>query len=120
MGGGALTLAYFVWLWLEPRGPFEFGYAPFAPAPLPYVPMRGFTYEQLWGHVARAALLGPGLALLTAGWIRRGWPVLALSRKRALVLAVSGSLAITAACMLFILRGRAIVDDELVYRMQAT
>jgi hypothetical protein len=115
-----LSLGYFVWLFSEPRGLFEFGYAPFGPDPLPYAPMRGFTYEQLWGHVARAGLLAPGLLLLSFAWNRLGFIAVELDRRRA-VLAASGTcLAVSAFCMLVILRGRAIVDDELVYRMQAT
>jgi hypothetical protein len=120
VGGILFTGLYFGWLMAEPRGPFEFGYAPFGPEPLPYSPMRGFTYEQLWGHVARAALLGPGLLLLSAGLSRvRPWRYRVTTRRLALAL-VSVSLAITAVVMLGVLRGRAIADDELTYRMQAT
>ena len=121
LGGGVCSsLAYVAWLATEPRGPFEFGYAPFTPEPLPYAPMRGFTYEQLWGHVARVALLGPGLALVTIGAARllRRPPFVSL--RRLTRGAVALSLAITAFVMLAVLRGRAIVDDELVYGMQAT
>jgi len=120
VGGVLLTGLYFGWLIAEPRGPFEFGYAPFGPEPLPYSPMRGFTYEQLWGHVARAVLLGPGLLLLSAGLSRvRPWNKSFSTRRVAAVLAAS-SLALTAVVMLGVLRGRAIADDELTYRMQAT
>ncbi len=118
--GALLTLSYFAWLLGQPRGLFEFGYAPFGPDPLPYAPMRGFTYEQLWGHFARALLLGPGLLLLSVGWSRLRWPTPTLARRGALVAASVLCLLGTAACMLLSLRGRAIVDDELVYRMQST
>jgi hypothetical protein len=118
--GALLSLAYFAWLLNEPRGLFEFGYAPFGPEPLPYSPMRGFTYEQLWGHLARTLLLGPGLLLLSVGWSRLGCPTPKLDRRRAFVGASVLCVVGTAACMFLSLRGRAIVDDELVYRMQAT
>jgi hypothetical protein len=118
--GVVLTLGYFVWLAAEPRGPFEFGYAPFAPDPLPYAPMRGFTYEQLWGHVARLLLLAPGLALLSFAATRLGIMTKPWPRSRALFATCGTSIVIAATCMLAILRGRVIVDDELVYRMQAT
>jgi hypothetical protein len=115
-----LTGLYFAWLIAEPRGSFEFGYAPFGPEPLPYSPMRGFTYEQLWGHVARAALLGPGLLLLSAGLSRvRPFKRSFSTRRLAAVLATL-SLVVTAVVMLGVLQGRAIADDELTYRMQAT
>jgi hypothetical protein len=121
VGAGALlAVTYFLWLLAEPRGLFEFGYAPFGPTPLPYSAMRGFTYEQLWGHVARALLLAPGLLLLSVGWTVLGWRTPKLDRRRALVGASVVCVGLTGFCMLVILRGRAIVDDELVYRMQAT
>jgi hypothetical protein len=112
--------AYFVWQWLEPHGPSEFIYHPFPFAPLPYAPMRGFTYEQFWGHVRRVALLGPGLALLVwalAGHVRVEAP---RELRRVMLVAVSACLALTALLMLGVLRGRALIDDELCYAMQAT
>jgi len=120
LAGAALASGYASWLVAEPKGAFEFGYAPFAPEPLPYSPMRGFTYEQLWGHVARTLLLGPALALVTFGVARLRAP-LPRVRLRSWVLG-AGALGtlIVAALMLGLLRGRAIMDDELVYRMQAT
>jgi hypothetical protein len=118
--GTLLSLVYFAWLISKPRGLFEFGYAPFGPYPLPYSPMRGFTYEQLWGHVARALLLAPGLVLLSVAWNRLSLPTLVLDRRRAAVAACVACVGAAAGCMLAILRGRVIVDDELVYRMQAT
>jgi len=120
LGGIVLTALYFGWLIAEPRGSFEFGYAPFGPEPLPYSPMRGFTYEQLWGHVARAALLGPGLLLLSVGLSRLSPWAKSVPTRRLVVIFGTLSLAITAVVMLGVLRGRAIADDELTYRMQAT
>ena len=118
--GGALSLAYFARLLTVPRGPGEFGYAPFGPEPLPYAAMRGFTYEQLWGHVWRAGLLAPGLLLMSLG-LARLRPVTFRTTSRRLALAAAAfSLAVTAWVMLGVLRGRAIADDELVYHMQAT
>ncbi len=118
--GIVLAAVYFVWLLAEPRGLFEFAYAPFGPTPLPYSAMRGFTYEQLWGHVARTLLLAPGLFLLSLSWTAFGWRTPMLDRRRALLGASALCLGVTGFCMLAILRGRAIVDDELVYRMEAT
>jgi hypothetical protein len=115
-----LSLAYGAWLYAQPRGDFEFAYAPFTPEPLPYSPMRGFTYEQLWGHVARFALLGPGLLLLSyALWKLR--PVrLGVPGRRVFFWVGGAAVLASAFVMLAVLRGRAISDDELVYRMQAT
>lgn len=125
--GALLYSAYFAWLIAQPRGLFEFGYAPFTPAPLPYSPMRGFTYEQLWGHVARCLALTPALALVGWGLYLR-FPTafdaltarLTRSSRRAVWLAAGACLVLTSAVMLGLLRGRAVMDDELVYRMQAT
>jgi hypothetical protein len=127
LGGLGLFVGYLAWLIAQPRGLFEFGYAPFTPEPLPYSPMRGFTYEQLWGHVARFFLMTPALVLASWGG-NRLWPAAlgALakqlrrrSRRLALVISVI-CLALTTLLMLGLLRGRVISDDELVYRMQAT
>ena len=117
--GGLLALTYLAWLVASPRGAFEFGYAPFTPEPLPYAAMRGFTYEQLWGHVARGALLGPALVLLTFGLARLRPRSFAPTPRRVVWLASSVGFFVTAFTMLAVLRGRAIQDDELVYRMQA-
>ena len=120
--GGLLLFFWFAaWLLLQKRGPQEFGYAPFQPDGLPWAAMRGFTYEQLWSHVARLVLLGPALLLLAfalKGRLRLPaasdplWPKLA---RAGVVLSVAGMGLI----MIFVLRGRAICDDELVYRMQS-
>ncbi len=111
--------AYFAWQALEPHGAFEFAYAPFTVGPLPYSAMRGFTYEQLWGHVRRVFLLGPGLIAFVWGakhYVRvsapRDW-------SRVAWLSIALSVLVTAVLMLGVLRGRAITDDELAYAMQA-
>jgi hypothetical protein len=82
--------------------------------------MRGFTYEQLWGHVARGALLGPALLLLTLGLARLRPLSFRATPERVAWLASGVGLGVTAVTMLGVLRGRAIQDDELVYHMQAT
>ncbi|RYZ02903.1 MAG: hypothetical protein EOO73_29720 [Myxococcales bacterium] len=117
--GLACVASYFAWQWQEPHGAFEFAYAPFTPGPLPYSPMRGFTYEQLWGHVRRVLLLGPGLLLLF--WGAKHYVSLPAPRSwsRLARWAIALGVLITAALMLGVLRGRAIVDDELAYAMQA-
>mgnify|MGYP001557325796 CR=1 FL=1 len=116
--GLVLMLGYAVWQWQEPHGAHEFAYAPFSVAPMPYSAIRGFTYEQLWGHVRRIALLGPGLALFA--WALSGWLRISPPRdlKRACWFASCVSLVVTAVLMLGVLRGRAISDDELTYAMQ--
>jgi hypothetical protein len=118
--GLASMAAYLLLQVSEPHGPFEFAYSPFTPGPLPYSPMRGFTYEQLWGHVRRVSLLGPGLVAFSYGLQHyvalpapRDWSRLAR-------FAIALSVLVTAALMLGVLRGRAIVDDELAYAMQAS
>jgi len=117
--GLVLTLAYFAYFGSTPRGPSEFGYAPFSPEPLPYSPMRGFTYEQLWDHLARLALLAPGLAGLTYGTYRLRPARFSFDARRVMLFSVAGCLALASLLMLGVLRGRVIFDDELVYRMQA-
>lgn len=114
-----LFVLYGAWWSFTPRGPFEFAYAPFAVEPLPYAVMRGFTYEQLWNHVARFVLLTPALLLLGCQLLavikagpqfkRTGFPLLVM------ILCTS----LCALVVLWILRGRPICDDELVYAMQA-
>jgi hypothetical protein len=118
--GLVLSVAYFVCQWLEPHGPGEFAYHPFTPVPLPYAPMRGFTYEQLWGHVRRVLLLGPGMALLVWGLAARVRLPAPRELRRPMLLAVGACLLLTALLMLGVLRGRALIDDELAYAMQAT
>jgi hypothetical protein len=116
--GALLCLGYFVWQWREPHGAFEFAYGPLTLS-LPYSPMRGFTYEQLWGHVRRVVLLGPGLALGVwgaAGWLR---PAAPRDLRRVTWICCGLCLAAIALVMLVVLRGRALIDDELVYAMQA-
>jgi hypothetical protein len=115
-----LSIAYFVWQWSEPHGAGEFAYQPFTPVPLPYAPMRGFTYEQLWGHVRRIALLGPGMVLLVWGLAGRVTLPAPRELKRPMFWAVGACLLLTALLMLGVLRGRALIDDELAYAMQAT
>jgi hypothetical protein len=117
--GALLTLAHFAYVASVPRGAWEFGYAPFSPEPLPYAPMRGFTYEQLWDHVSRLVLLTPGLVLLAFGAYRLR-PVSFRPSSRSVVrVGIALGVAWTAYVVLGVLRGRAIVDDELAYRMQA-
>jgi hypothetical protein len=118
--GALLVCGYVAWLVAQPRGLFEFAYAPFSPEPLPYSPMRGFTYEQLWGHVARAALVTPGLALVSWGLWRLAPLVPPESFRRQAFVAAAASVGVAAFAMFFVFRDRAAYDDELVYRMQAT
>ncbi|HXK20398.1 MAG TPA: hypothetical protein VNG33_21460 [Polyangiaceae bacterium] len=117
--GVSTMLAYAAWQCAEPHGPFEFAYVPFTPTPLPYSPMRGFTYEQLWGHVRRVVLFGPGLALFCWGLLGYARPRPPRDWGRVTQVACAACLLLTAALMLLLLRGRPITDDELAYAMQA-
>ena len=106
-----------------PQGPSEFAYAPFTPAPMPFSPMRGFTVEQLADHLFRVLLSTPGLLLLFFG-LSRLWrggrlQIPASFHPRLALLASAASLLFIAWLMFFVFRGRAIIDDELTYRMQA-
>ena len=119
---GSVYLAIYLWLeGLLPRGPQEFAYFPFIADPLPFAPMRGFTFEQLARHLGRTFLLGPALLLLAFAVARTGWlrPPGPTTRRRLLIGVAVASVALTALVMTVVLRGRAIVDDELVYRQQA-
>jgi len=100
----------------------EFAYAPFTPEPLPWAPMRGFTFEQAVDHAARIFLLGPALALIAYGaW--RSWRFERLAERidpRRLAIAASAfSILLTSVMILGVLRGRPIVDDELTYSSTA-
>ena len=118
---GIACLAIYAWLeGLLPRGPQEFAYFPFMTDPLPFSPMRGFTFEQLVRHLGRTFMLGPGLlglAATVAAWKLQ--PPGARLRRSLMIIAVGGSLLTTAMVMARVLEGRAVVDDELVYRQQA-
>ena len=106
-----------------PQGPSEFAYAPFTPGPLPFSPMRGFTAEQLAEHLSRLLLGTPGLLLLLWGvggirW-RQRFVVPASLHPRLALAASAISLLWISYLLFFVYQGRAIIDDELTYRMQA-
>ncbi len=124
--GPGLTLTCFLLLVLQPKGTHEFGFAPFAPDGLPFSPMRGFSYEQLHSHAVRLLLLGPGLLITAWGWVAVRKPEQiepaqisdGFFRKLAIVAALF-SVAWLGVTLVFLVRGRALSDDELVYSMQA-
>lgn len=119
---GFLFLAVYGWLeGLLPRGAQEFAYFPFMSDPLPFAPMRGFTFEQLARHVLRTFVLGFSLACLVLGigGVWRAGPPRRSAFRSLLICVVGGSVVLTAVVMATVLEGRAIVDDELVYRQQA-
>ncbi len=123
IGGAVLLLGAYIGLAWLPEGPSEFAYHPYVPAPLPFAPNRGFTFEQLVEHLLRVLLAAPGLALLCVGIARAqrfgAWAP-SPSWHRRLALGVSmASLGMMAYMMLFVFAGRAILDDTLTYRMQA-
>lgn len=122
LAGGMLYLAAVVGLELLPTGPGEFAYRGGYLRPLPFAPMRGFTAEQALDHGIRLILMAPGLLLLAFGVGR------AARRLRApgegtlgrLALGASAlSVLLSTALLLGVFGGRAIVDDELTYAMQA-
>ena len=118
--GLALLVAYACLARDLATGLAEFGYFPFVPNVLPFSPMRGFTWEQLVDHGLRLVVVGPALVLLSiaayrllpASFARR------LDAGRWATLAGAASVGAIAFVMLAVLRGRALVDDELTYRMQ--
>ncbi len=118
---GVACLAIYAWLeGLLPRGPQEFAYFPFMTDPLPFAPMRGFTFEQLVRHLGRTFMLGPALLCLAAA--AAAWklkPPDSRLRRTLMIVAVGVSLLTMAIVMARVLKGRAIIDDELVYRQQA-
>ena len=120
---GVAILAIYAWIELRlPRGPQEFAYFPFMTDPLPFAPMRGFTFEQLVRHLGRIFLLGPALACLAFALVkvrRRIEPPRPQALRLIVIAAVGFSLVVTAAVMAGVLKGRAIVDDELAYGQQA-
>ena len=119
---GVAILAIYAWIELRlPRGPQEFAYFPFMTDPMPFAPMRGFTFEQLVRHLGRIFLLGPALACLAYALVkvRRIEPPRPEVLRLIVIVAVGLSLMVTAAVMAGVLKGRAIVDDELAYSQQA-
>ncbi len=97
---------------------------------VPFGAMRGFTEDQLARHAGRLFILGPALALFSvvvaAVRGRRGGPgdeaeapPFGLDPTLVAKVAAGLSLALTALLAVGVLRGRAIVDDELTYRTQA-
>jgi hypothetical protein len=109
------------------RGVREFAYWPMPLEPLPFAPMRGFTYEQLARHLSRLTLLGPALVALSMAVASLGLvrPLGERALRRcALGLSVGGlvlcALVLCGGVMLFVLQGRVIVDDEITYRLQAS
>jgi hypothetical protein len=120
--GFALTTLYFVLSQLLPdTGASEFAYKPFMFEFQLFSAMRGFTFEQLTNHVLRVLVLGPGLILLSLGLARvLQLQATQLPRLHSVQLAASAaSLSITAYVMVFVLRGRAITDDEITYAAMA-
>jgi hypothetical protein len=85
--------------------------------------MRGFTYEQWQSHKVRALVLGPALALvgltLSTRWKPAKRTVLAVITAGWVWVIVFSTLMVFAVLVLA-LRGRAIVDDEFAYAMQAS
>jgi hypothetical protein len=118
---GLALLAAYVALERElPRGPQEFvAWPPLEP--LPWAPLRGFAFEQLARHIYRALLLAPA-ALLLALVVSRFLPARPLGPRfeRALVVWAGAASLLLAAVFLFgVLGGRALLDDDLTYFMQA-
>ena len=116
-----LLLGFSLATGLMPTGPFEFCYAPFEPGDLPFSPLRGFTVEQLFAHLARLLLLAPALIMLSLiiGHLSRiQAPSPATLQRIALYTCIASILLVTVA-MFGVLGTGAVVDDELTYRQQA-
>ncbi|MEM6702664.1 MAG: hypothetical protein AAGA81_00825 [Acidobacteriota bacterium] len=118
----ALVLAWGYWRFEVslPRGPAEFVTWP-PLEPLPFAPLRGFSYEQLARHAGRFVLLAP--AALIGSWALTVFLEPRLQdrqpgRRLPAVLAGAG-LALCVALFFGVFAGRALIDDELVYAQQA-
>ncbi|HVS66005.1 MAG TPA: hypothetical protein VMT85_21160 [Thermoanaerobaculia bacterium] len=120
IAGGALLVLYVRLGRSIPTGPAEFVYWP-PLEPLPYAPLRGFTWEQLHRILARWAALAP--ALLALSWpARRLFPGRPPSIRATRIVTASASvLAVAGATVLLfgMLTDRVLVDDDLTYRFQA-
>lgn len=121
--GWLLITLYFISQELLPTsGPSEFAYLPFEPEFQLFSAMRGFTVEQLVNHVLRVSLLGPGLWLSSLGLARvllQQPTRLPRIPARLHVWAGALSIATTAFVMLYVLRGRPTIDDEVTYAAMA-
>jgi hypothetical protein len=119
--GLLLFFAYAAALWAIPQGPAEFAYYPYSPEPLPWAPMRGFTFEQAAAHVIRILLGTPALLLLSfaAARLIRVEPPMERTLRRLTLGLAAASLITCAFVMIVVLQGRAIFDDELTYALQA-
>ena len=76
--------------------------------------MLGFTDDQAMRHIFRVLILGPALAAIAVALSDRVWRLPERLAVRAGVVSLLGM-----AGMVGVLRGRALVVDELTYRMQA-
>ncbi len=110
---------YVIALGCLPEGPMEFSYFP--PVQFRLLdPMNGFTFEQLFEHLSRLLIATPILVFFIR-FIARRFRCEAPSDRTlsAATIAVGVlSLVYIGLLMIGILRGRAIVDDELTYNMQ--
>jgi hypothetical protein len=116
-----LFALYLNWLFTRNYDLHEFGYAPFAVDAMPWSAMRGFTWEQFWSHISRAILLGPALVLASIGCMRTvpAKPASLAHDSRFTWVGIGVSCLAVTLAVFFIFRGRAIIDDELVYHLQA-
>lgn len=104
-----------------PRGPAEFvSWPPLEP--LPFAPLRGFSYEQLARHGGRLLLLGPAAVALTAALVGLlGSRLESLAKRSTLSAQLLCGVGFLACAFVFfgVIGGRALIDDELVYAQQA-
>ena len=118
--GVALAWGYWRFEGSLPRGPSEFvAWPPLDP--LPFAPLRGFSYEQLARHGARLVFLTPAALLFSWSLARFASPLWTkMSRSKLLPWSILtlGVLTCVGLC-LGLLQGRALLDDELVYGQQA-
>ncbi len=124
LAGLLLLAAAQAGLAMLPTGSAEFAYLPFHPH-LPWSAMRGFTAEQLGGHLLRILLATPALVLISFGLgrlaaARLGPGAPGQARLDRLVLAAGAlSLLYMTGAHFLLYAGHPIIDDELAYRLQA-
>ncbi len=122
--GLILVSAAYAGVAMLPRGPAEFAYLPFYPHLL-WSAMRGFTAEQLGGHLLRIFLATPGMLLICYGLGRLAVirlprePITGQQLQRLALLAAGLCLLFMVGANFLLYSGHALIDDELTYRLQA-
>jgi hypothetical protein len=106
---------------LIPRGVSEFAYLPNVSKTLLFSALYGFTFEQAIGRALEVVLGVPALLLVATGigsFLRLRSLSPTVVRRAATVVAIA-SVVFVCWTVLGLYRGRALVDDELTYSVQA-